>query len=65
MVIARIEHKPEQMGVGDDSQHLSNVVQNGLRTLRHHKDMCQGPRRMVVARGRGTSVRRYDRCCLQ
>ena len=39
MVIAHIERKPEQMCVGDDSQHLSNVVQNGLRTLRHHKDM--------------------------
>ena len=39
MVIARIERKPEQLCVGDESQHLSNVAQNGLRTLRHHKDM--------------------------
>ncbi len=39
MVIARIECKPELLCVGDESQHLSNVVQNGLRTLRHHKDM--------------------------
>jgi hypothetical protein len=41
MVIARIERKPEQLcvGVGDESQHFSNVVQNELRTLRYCKDM--------------------------
>jgi hypothetical protein len=39
MVIACIERKPEQLCVGDESQHLSDVVQNGLRTLRHRKDM--------------------------
>ncbi len=39
MVVARNEQKPERLCVGDDSQHLSDVVQNGLRTFRHHKDM--------------------------
>jgi hypothetical protein len=39
MVIAHIERKPERLCVGDESQHLSDVVQNGLRTFRHHKDM--------------------------
>jgi len=39
MVIARIECKPERLCVGDELQHLSDVVQNGLRTLRHRKDM--------------------------
>ena len=39
MAIARIDRKPEQLCVGDESQHLSDVVQNGLRTLRHCKDM--------------------------
>ena len=39
MVIAHIKRKPEQLCVGDESQHLSDVVQNGLRTLRHCKDM--------------------------
>ena len=39
MAIARIDRKPEQLCVGDESQHLSDVVQNGLRTLRHRKDM--------------------------
>ncbi len=39
MVIARIERKPERLCVGDESQHLSDVVQNGLRTLRHCMDM--------------------------
>ena len=39
MVIAGIERKPERLCVGDESQHLSNVVQNGLRTLRHRKDL--------------------------
>jgi hypothetical protein len=38
MVIARIKCKPERLCVGDELQHLSDVVQNGLRTLRHHKD---------------------------
>ncbi len=39
MVVARIDRKPEGLCVGDESQHLSDVVQNGLRTLRHRKDM--------------------------
>ncbi len=39
MVIARIENKPERLCVGNESQHLSDVVQNGLRTLRQRKDM--------------------------
>jgi hypothetical protein len=39
MVIARIERKPERLCVGDEFQEVSDVVQNGLRTLRHHKDM--------------------------
>jgi len=39
MVIACIKRKPEQLCVGDELQHLSDVVQNGLRTLRHCKDM--------------------------
>ena len=33
--IARIKRKQEQLCVGEESQHLSDVVQNGLRTLRH------------------------------
>ena len=39
MVIACIERKPEQLCVGNESQHHSDVVQNGLRTLRHGKDL--------------------------
>ena len=39
MVIACIERKSEQLCVGDESQDLSDVVQNGLRTLRHCKDL--------------------------
>ena len=39
MVIARIKCKPERLSARDESQHLSNVVQNGLKTLRHRKDM--------------------------
>ena len=39
IVIACIKHKLERLCVGDESQHLSNVVQNGLRTLRHRTDM--------------------------
>ena len=39
MVIAHIECKPERLCIGDESQHLSNVVQNGLRILIHRKDM--------------------------
>ena len=35
MVIACIERKPEQFCVGDESQVVSNVVQNELRALRH------------------------------
>ena len=38
MVIVCIERKPEQLCVRDESQDLSDVVQNGLRTLRHRKD---------------------------
>ncbi len=30
MAIARIECKPEGLGVGDESSVLSNIVQNGL-----------------------------------
>ncbi len=32
MVVACIERKPEGLGIGDESQVLSNVVQNGLKT---------------------------------
>ena len=39
MVIARIKGKPEQLCVVDELQHLSDVVQNGLRALSHGKDM--------------------------
>ena len=39
MVVARLDRKPEGLCVGDESQHLSDVVQHGLRTFRHHKDM--------------------------
>jgi hypothetical protein len=39
MVIARIECKPERLCVGDEFQEVGDVVQNGLRTLRHRKDM--------------------------
>jgi hypothetical protein len=39
MVRARIERKPERLCVGDEFQEVGNVVQNGLRTLRHRKDM--------------------------
>ena len=39
MAIARIERKPEQLCVGDELQEVGDVVQNGLRTLRHRKDM--------------------------
>ena len=39
MVIARIVHKAERLCVGDEFQEVGDVVQNRLRTLRHHKDM--------------------------
>jgi hypothetical protein len=40
MVIACIEHKPEQqLRVEDESQVVSNEVQKGIRTLRHCKDL--------------------------
>ncbi len=39
MVIARIEHKPEQLRVGDELQVVSNAVQKGVKTLRHCKDL--------------------------
>jgi len=39
MVVARTERKPEQLCVGDEFQEVRYVVQNGLRTLRHRKDM--------------------------
>ena len=39
MVIACIECKPERLCVGDEPQHRSDVVQNGLRTLRRCKDL--------------------------
>ena len=36
---ARFEHKPERLGVGDELQVVSNVVQKGVRVLSHRKDM--------------------------
>jgi hypothetical protein len=39
MVIALIERKPERLCVGDEFQEVGDVVQNGLRTLRHRKEM--------------------------
>jgi hypothetical protein len=39
MVVARIEHKLERLGIGDECWVVSNVVQNGLRTQRHHKEI--------------------------
>ena len=39
MVIARIEHKPELLCVGDEFQEVGYVVQKGLRARRHLKDM--------------------------
>jgi hypothetical protein len=39
MVIACIERKPERLCIGDELQDLSDVVQNGLRALRHCKDL--------------------------
>ncbi len=39
MVTACIERKPERLCVGDEFQEVGDVVQNGLRTLRHRKDM--------------------------
>ncbi len=39
MVVACIEHKPEGLGAGDECQVVSDVVQNGLRTQRHCKEM--------------------------
>ncbi len=39
MVVARIECKPEGLGVGDECWVDSNVVQNGLRTGRYCKEM--------------------------
>ncbi len=39
MVVARIERKPERLGVGDEFEVVSDVVQNGLTTGRHPKEM--------------------------
>ncbi len=39
MVLACIEHKPEGLGAGDEFQIVSNMVQYGLRTRRHLKDL--------------------------
>ena len=39
MVIACIERKSERLCVGDEFQEVGGVVQNGLRTLRHRKDV--------------------------
>ena len=40
MVIARIEHKPERLCVGDEFQEVGyDVVQKGLRARRNLKDM--------------------------
>jgi hypothetical protein len=39
MVVACIEHKPEGLGVGDECQVVSDVVQYGLRAQRHLKDL--------------------------
>jgi hypothetical protein len=39
MVIARIERIPEGLGTGDEFWVVSNVVQYGLRTQRHLKDL--------------------------
>ncbi len=39
MVIARIEQKPEQLCAGDEFQEVGYVVQKGLRSRRHHKDL--------------------------
>jgi hypothetical protein len=38
MVVARIERKPEGLGVGDECLVVSDVVQNGFRTGRHCKE---------------------------
>ncbi len=38
MVIARIEHKPERLCVGDEFEEVGYVVQKGLRARRHMKD---------------------------
>ena len=37
MVVARIEHKPEGLGAGDEFEVDGDVVQHGLRTGRHCK----------------------------
>jgi hypothetical protein len=39
MAVAPIEHKPEGLGVGDECWVVSDVVQYGLRTQRHLKDL--------------------------
>ncbi len=39
VVIARIERKPEGLGFGDEFEVVSDVVQNGLTTGRHRKEM--------------------------
>ena len=39
MVVACIECKPERLCAGNEFQEVGYVVQNGLRTLRHRKDM--------------------------
>ncbi len=39
MGIARIERKSEGLGAGDEFQVVSDVVQYGLRTQRHLKDL--------------------------
>ncbi len=49
MVIARIEHKSERLCVGDESQHLSDVIQNGENfetsqgyVSQNETPLCQG-----------------------
>jgi hypothetical protein len=39
MVVACIERKPERLGIGDEFEVVSDVVQNGLTTGRHRKEM--------------------------
>ena len=44
MVIARIEQKPERLCVGDESQFLSDVVQNGGYANQNGTSLRQGVR---------------------
>jgi len=50
MVIARVEHKPERLGFGDESYVVSYVGKKDLRSFRRVKDQRTKPLSQGVTR---------------